>query len=209
MKITYISSIVLIQTVFFTTVRAQVEPCLTNPIFSDTCCPIVMNEILPEGYGGESWVEFYNCNSDTVSLFGWFLTNEPSQPCKFPLTCIIIPQTFFVLPLPVTISRSFGSLQLWKPDTTLAYGMTFDGVHIGESIGYCGTMILRQEPSPGALNTCHSFTAISEIVVSSEKEETFFYDFLGRQVSAYVSGIFISVTKKQNGERVRKIICFP
>jgi hypothetical protein len=69
MKITYISSIVLIQTVFFTTVRAQVEPCLTNPIFSDTCCPIVMNEILPEACGDWSkewqrkWDRFHSCGN--------------------------------------------------------------------------------------------------------------------------------------------------
>lgn len=171
-----------------------------------------MNEILPEGYSGETWVELYNCNPDSaVDLGGWFLTNDPLDSCKFPIPpdYKVESHAFAILPLPFLIARSFGFLQLWKPDSTFAYGITFDGVHIGESVGFCDLWITCQEPSPGLPNTCLSFTDVVETALPAEKEEISFYDFLGREISPPLPGIFICVRKKGKDRIVQKIIQLP
>ncbi len=205
MKNLYFLTLLLIA-VILPTARAQVGPCLHNPIFSDTCCPIVMNEILPEGYSGETWVELYNCNPDTaVVLEGWFLSPKPDSTffVPFPLGYTVLPNYYRVFSLPFTISRSFGLLQLFRPDSTLAYGITFDNVAIGESVGYCDLIITRQTPTPGLPNSC-TVTSISEVPYT-EGKQTFLYDLLGRRVASPVSGIFISVTEERGLRLVKKL----
>lgn len=175
--------------------QAQVTPCTANPLFYDTAqhIPVLMNEILPQGLSGETWIEFYNCREDTVDLGGWFLTDDPVDSLQYsiPSPYVISPQEFKVLSLSFTISRSFGLLQLWRPDSTMAYGMAFDGVRVGESVGFCGNMIKRQEPSPGFGNMCIDFeTGIEKIF---EGKDVQYYDLFGTQVHEIRQGLYICV----------------
>jgi hypothetical protein len=168
-----------------------------------------MNEILPEGYSGETWVEVYNCNPDSaVVLTGWFLTPKPDSTYFFPFpsSYTVSPECYKVLSLPFTISRSFGLLQLVRPDSTLAYGVTFDNVSVGESVGYCEYGITRQIPSPGLPNTCTATDIVETFPEKKTEGHTNFYDLLGRPVLHPVSGIFISITEKEGKRFVKKVI---
>ncbi len=181
---------------------AQPIVCGTSQLFNDTSqhLPILMNEILPEGEYGETWVELYNCRSDTTDFSGWFFTNDPMDSLKFRVDSLLIPPAeFTVLGLPFPIPRSFGLLQLWRPDSTMAYGMTFDGVEIGESVGFCGNMIKRMVPSPGVENNCTT-TGIEEI--PSDALEANYYDLLGREVNKPETGLYVVVQG-----RVRRKVC--
>lgn len=182
--------------VLFTANRVftQPTPCITSPLFYDTTyfTPVLINEVLSQGFSGESWVEFYNCRDTTVDIGGWFLTNDPTDSFKFQINqhYLMDPGEFRVVMLPFTISLSFGLVSLWRPDSTMAYGVTFDEVSVGQSIGFCDNMIVRMTASPGVPNHC-TISSVSHILDPDIVPR--YYDFFGREVFGPKHGLYIAI----------------
>ncbi len=67
--------------------------------------PLVVNEllasndtVLADEFGEfDDWVELYNAGSDTVSLDGLYLSDDPLQPLRWPLPDLAIPPSGYLL----------------------------------------------------------------------------------------------------------------
>jgi len=74
-----------------------------SPGASDPPCPaptVVLNEIaahtdysdpLRPEYDSDDWIELYNTTATNVSLDGWFLSDDPADPRKWPIPSVTIP----------------------------------------------------------------------------------------------------------------------
>lgn len=139
-----------------------------------TASQVVIHEVMPDNerlcMGHENdWVELYNLEDTTVSLDGYYLTDNPDKPQEMPLEGMEIPADgYLVLTLddssPFKLASTGETVYLVCGDEIISQ-LTFPETTKGESVDENG---LCEYPTPGFANTQEGYLAYLQTLVLPE-----------------------------------------
>lgn len=146
---------------FLSQIGAEVGTIRISEVMSDPAA------LLADAYGQfPDWVELYNTGAETVNLEGWYLSDDPADPCKWSFPSVEIgPGQHLVIfcsgkdtQIQGQVHTSFSLSSTGESLILSSYlGLTMDAVTFGEaktnhSFTFDGGAILTDAPTPGYPN---------------------------------------------------------
>jgi hypothetical protein len=134
-----------------------------------TLSSVVINEVKP-GALGEGFIEFYNTTGSAVNLNGYFLTDNPAQLSKFPISSsLVVPANGYATLGFAEMGFTAGAtttIYLSMPDGTTAISalsatIPRDGRSLGRNPAGSTSWFLFASPSPGSANGSTGAAAFS------------------------------------------------
>ena len=146
-------------------------------VTADDPLPVVINEIMaanvsaclaPDYSGFPDWIELYNTGAESVDLSGLYLTDNLSDPTKWPIPpgTVIEPDGFLLvwadekaqnLHASFKLSREGEAVGLFSPDGSLVDSLEFDAqlsdVSLGRWPDGSDNWLYFGQPSPNGSNT--------------------------------------------------------
>lgn len=133
----------------------QTTPSSASWTVQATLQRIVISEVLADAFAGPDTVEFHNAGASSVSLTGWFLTNDSADPDKYPLAGTIPAGAWMTFTIPgLDLDAAGDDLHLFQgvvEKDAVIFGSQAARLSIGR-IGRDGQWTLCT-PTPNAANT--------------------------------------------------------
>ena len=142
----------------------------------------------------DDWIELANNSPDIINIFGWYISDNASNPLKHQFTdsILIYPGSFYLLwadndeeqgvnHLSFKLSSSGEELLLSNPNQVLIDSIFFEQQESDKSFGrypdFIGNWDIMESPSPGVANLIHDSSQYSSQAIASIESGFFDDDF--------------------------------